>query len=456
MICLTGNEPDAAALRARIEAHPQMLHEIRIDALDTADDVWPIVADHAAQLLLCCRPTRQGGRYDGDETDRIRILQQAFNAGARWVDVEDDVATDGFDRSRLVLSFHDFAGSGGDLMARARAMRPRCAVVKLAVCVNDAAELSLLRRVRHDVDGDMVLIGMGAAGVLSRSHYRTFGSRWTYVPAESRWTTAAGQLDLARARLMGLPDSADQPFLGLIGGPQIAHSPGVAVYNQLLRDRGSSMAYVPIVSQDLLRCLPLLEGLGARGLSVTMPLKAEALRCSEPDQVGVALGAVNSLRRIDDRWISTNSDVAGVLAPLKSAAAAGTALVLGAGGAASAAVAACRQLGLDVIISARRQQAAAALGEAVSWHQRDSVAADIIINATSVVGDDSPWPHGRFTAKVVFDLAIGTGSKLLADARSAGCETIDATAMWVHQGAAQMRFILGDETSADELQERLP
>ena len=100
------------------------MHELRLDALDTIDDdVMRLIAQHGPQLLVCCRPERQGGRFSGDEGERLSLLRRAQRSAR--VDVEDDVDDlSGFARERLVLSFHDFEamGDASALVARARAI----------------------------------------------------------------------------------------------------------------------------------------------------------------------------------------------------------------------------------------------------------------------------------------------------------------------------------------------
>ncbi|MBW2458513.1 MAG: type I 3-dehydroquinate dehydratase [Deltaproteobacteria bacterium] len=455
MLCITGMERTTAALAARLAAHPgEQLHELRLDALDEIDDgLWSLVARHGARLVVCCRPPRD---------DRRQLLLRAQAAGARWVDVEEDVTDlEPFERDRLVLSFHDHRGTGGDLTARARAMGPRAAVVKLAITVQDVAELQALREARRAIEGEAILIGMGAAGLLSRTHYQAFGSKWTYVAAAPELATAPGQLDVATAKRYGMPASSDAPFLALVGGPQITQSPGPQVYNRLFRDRALPHAYVALVTASLARALPLLEELGAIGLSVTMPLKEEAAALAiEETELGVA----NTLRRAPGGWRGTNTDVMGVREPLAAAGATGRALILGAGGAARAAWQACAELGLEPTIAARSPARATFAASVVPWEARAQGGPDLLINATPIGGDETPWPPGAAMPPLVFDLAIGQPigqpigrhSRLLDEARSQGSATLDAMDMWVHQGAAQLRFLLGADVAAGELRERLP
>lgn len=444
MICITGAEKSVAALATRLEAHPSALHELRLDTLDHIDDtLWALIERHADRIVACCRPSAIRS-----DAERAALWLRAQTAGARYIDVEEDVGpVAGLAPERLVLSFHDFEGLGGDLVGRARSMRGRAAVVKIAISVDDVAELDRLCEVRRTIGGPAVLIAMGAAGVLSRIMPASFGSEWTYVAVSAALATAPGQLDLATAARYRVPFSG--PWLGLAGGPQVAHSPGPRIYNRLLSDRGANYGYFPLITRSLAASLPLCASLGAVGLSVTMPLKAEAARLAVS---GGELDAVNSLRLRYDGWHGQNTDVAGVREPLRRVSQeGGRALILGSGGAARAAAQACRELGLDVVVAARSIDRARFAPRAVPWSER-AVACDVLINATPIAGDDSPWPDDVPLPAVVFDLALAPHSRLLREATAAGRITLTPLHMWAHQGAAQLRFLLGLDVTAAELE----
>ncbi|MEM1033418.1 MAG: type I 3-dehydroquinate dehydratase [Myxococcota bacterium] len=480
MLCTTGAETTVEALAARLES-VDGVHEVRLDHLDANgfDAVWALLARHAPRVLLCCRPVREGGRYAGDEATRLALLLRGAAAGVRYVDVEGDVPDDAvgtLDPARLVRSHHRFTPTDdpASLVAVARALAARRgAVTKLAVAVSDAAHLDALRGVREAIGGDAVLIGMGPAGLLSRARYRSFGSVWTYVAADAGRATAPGQYDVAAAHHQGLPHAADAPFAALVGGPQVLASPGPRVYPPLFARLGlSARSYLPVITTDLDRALPLLREVGAVGLSVTMPLKAEAAaRAARQDPAVVALGVANSLRWRDSTgWEATNTDVVGVTAPLTDRVAPGArALVMGAGGAAAAAVEAARQLGLTVAVSARRFDAAARLAArwapagavtAVPWAERTATELALLINATPLRGAaTSPWPDDgtRLPARLVFDLALGGDAATSADtllyrqAKAAGASYLEPEAMWRAQGAAQIGWFFDCDVPASAL-----
>jgi shikimate dehydrogenase len=231
----------------------------------------------------------------------------------------------------------------------------------------------------------------------------------------------------------------------------------------VFRSRGIASSYVPIVTRSLRDTLPLLEQLDARGLSVTMPLKLEALELSTPDACAADVGAANSLRR-RNRWESTNTDVAGFRNPLRPWVESGRvrrARVLGSGGAARAALVACRELGLDVEVFARSLTKAAALETAGAtlkpWEMRgreSTFEKTALINATPLTGEESPWPgDAALAAALVFDTALGSPwSRLLERARNEGLPTIEPRAMWCAQAATQLAFLAGIEVTPEELE----
>src|SRR5688572_15320318 len=182
LLCQTGTGQTMAELvAARGAADAVDMVELRVDGV--ADlNVAAALAGRRHPTIVTCRPTWEGGRFDGSEEDRQAILLQALNGGAEYVDVEWRAGfTDLIARApgRVVVSSHDFAGVPADLEGRARAMRQTgAAVIKIAVTAARLADtLPLLEIAR---EGNAVVIGMGAAGVPSRLLASRFGSRWTY------------------------------------------------------------------------------------------------------------------------------------------------------------------------------------------------------------------------------------------------------------------------------------
>src|SRR4029450_10341775 len=94
-------------------------------------DVAGALQGRRVPAVATCRPTWEGGRFDGSEEERARILGQGLDAGAEYVDVEWRATQSGGDFTsvvsrdpvRIVVSSHDFERVPSDLGDRVRAMR---------------------------------------------------------------------------------------------------------------------------------------------------------------------------------------------------------------------------------------------------------------------------------------------------------------------------------------------
>jgi shikimate dehydrogenase len=130
----------------------------------------------------------------------------------------------------------------------------------------------------------------------------------------------------------------------------------------------------------------LVDGLGAEwvGLSVTMPGKRAALdHAGEVTPRAAAVGAANTLVRTAKGWLADCTDVDGVTGALRAAGGyvpppgndTGTAIVLGAGGTAAAAVVGLAALGVGQVRLVLREPARA--GETLDAAKRASLDVDV-------------------------------------------------------------------------------
>ena len=469
MLCVTGMETTAQQWRARVTRSVELLratmHELRLDAMHDARAALTSLGQLPANTVVCCRPVRQGGQSLATDAARLAMLKMALAQGARWIDVEADLDAallDSLPRERVILSWHDYRhGDAATIRSALTRAKGRTAAYKIAISVSDASQLHALLDVAPSAASaaapTAVLLAMGPAGLLSRMRYHHFGSAWTYVAASDTQATAPGQLSLASAHALGVLRRCRVPLLALLGGPQVMHSPGPRVYGRLL----ANYQYLPVVTGQLHRSLSLLRRLGGVGASVTMPLKQCALRVASVTPLARQVGAANTLVWRRDGWHADNSDVAGVAHPLRHLGATrdvplSSALILGAGGAAAAAVVALRQLDLHITIAARNREKARPLGadRVVAFGQRHQICHDLLVNATPIGGDSSPWQQ-KVRARVVFDMSLAAPSRLLQQGRAAGAQLIDGAQMWCAQGAVQMVQLTGVKFDAAQLREAL-
>jgi len=189
---------------------------------------------------------------------------------------------------------------------------------------------------------------------------------------------------------------------GVVGWP-VSHSMSPALHGYWLSQYAIDGAYVPLAvnPKDLesaLRALPLL---GFRGVNLTIPHKEAAMHfVDEVDSLARCIGAINTVFvDANGRLKATNTDGFGFLANLRHSlpeydVRGGTAIVLGAGGAARSVVGALCGAGVSKLYVANRtrrraEKLTAAIGgptNVVSWAERNDVLNEVglVVNATAL------------------------------------------------------------------------
>ena len=245
---------------------------------------------------------------------------------------------------------------------------------------------------------------------------------------------------------------------GIIGSP-VSHSLSPAMHNAGFAACGLDWRYVAfeVPAGGAGGALDAVRALGLAGLSVTMPHKADvAALVDERSATVEALGAVNTgLVAPDGRLRGESTDGEGLLDTLRLDhgidPAGMAAVVLGAGGAARAAVRALADAGCREVVvvnrTASRGAAAAALAgqRGRAGGQEDVGGADLLVQATPLgMGDDGTLPvdpRCLRAGQVVADLVYHPlRTPLLAAAAAQGCRTVDGLGLLVHQGARQLEL----------------
>jgi 3-dehydroquinate dehydratase / shikimate dehydrogenase len=403
----------------------------------------------------------------------------AVRLGAEFVDVEwraaardrvlharrdGDAPGHAASRTQFVLSHHDFQGVPADLADQVRAMRATGAdIVKVAVAAESLGDCLTLKRGLGD-DERRIGIAMGPAGQLTRLWPAWIGSCWTFGG-----TAAPGQIATAdlvnqyRVRQTSIATAA----YGVVGSP-VGHSASPAMHNAAFVQLGLDAVYLPLETAGADDLFRLADELPLVGVSVTIPLKQSLLTSSViVDDLARRIGALNTLKRTADGWEGRNFDVAGFLAPLDERTVrlnGRRAVVLGAGGAARAAVSGLSAHGAEVEISARRFDAARALAAefhvgATAWPPATEW--DLLVNTTPAGMwpdvDSAPVPLQqlrRLTGKLVYDLVYNPAeTTLLRHARSEGAETIGGLEMLVSQACRQFEWWTGRQAPRAVMEE---
>jgi shikimate dehydrogenase len=247
---------------------------------------------------------------------------------------------------------------------------------------------------------------------------------------------------------------------GIIGWP-VTHSRSPALHNFWIEEHALDGAYVPLAvrPEHLAQALRALPALGFRGCNLTLPHKQTALAIVDRvEPLARRIGAMNTVIVMPDGSLEgRNTDVFGFRENLRERApkwqpSAGPAVVLGAGGAARAIVAALIEARVEEIrlvnrTLARAEQVASDLASAPAritthpWSEKESAlhGAGLLVNTTSLGMsgepeleiDLSPLPPTAVVADIVY---VPLETPLLAAARQRGHPTVDGLGMLLHQG----------------------
>jgi shikimate dehydrogenase len=246
--------------------------------------------------------------------------------------------------------------------------------------------------------------------------------------------------------------------LGVVGWP-VAHSRSPAIQNAALAAAGLTdwrYQLLPIPPELFAQTVAALPGAGFRGVNVTIPHKRAALAlATDPTPRARAIGAANTLVfEPDGRIAADNTDAPGLIAALPFAPADRTALVLGAGGSARAAVWALRDAGAREVrvwnrTPERARTLAAELG-AVAVARAEP--ADLLVHCTASGLDPlqdtfKPLPIAADDLaryECVVDLVYrDPETPLVQAARARRVRVVDGRELLVRQGALSFQLFTG-------------
>jgi len=211
--------------------------------------------------------------------------------------------------------------------------------------------------------------------------------------------------------------------------------------------------------KDAAEVVRQIRGSGIRGASITIPFKETVIAfLDEIDANAAAIGAVNTIINRDGRLEGYNTDGSGLARDLEDwiGIRGKNFVILGAGGAARAAVFTLIQEGGTPVIVNRTAEKARALAESFGcqWGlpaEIDRLEADCLINTTplGMFPDTDRTPlNDKLLVHFpqVMDMIYNpVRTRLLGEAEAAGCAVRSGVGMFVHQGAEQIRLWTGME-----------
>ncbi len=470
---------DVLATRALRQAPLSDLIEIRLDRIGHPgrERLGAFLRAAGKPVIVACPGPEAYGSFAGELEQRLELLRDAAELGARFVDVDWTSSLElGLVKPpcHRIVSRHELEGTPGDLERvheEVQAVLYEGDVTKIVTRARSCEDgLSLLRWLR--TTRGVVAFTSGEEGRFTRVLAPIFGSPFTYcAPAadpgeEAPPATAPGQIPVNELRAMLPPGGVSQEtaILGVVGRPS-AHSLSPWVQGMGLKAARLDAVYVAFEPQGLRGFLDLAEDQNFRGFSITAPFKEEARALAAArDEATERSGAANTLLREKDGWRAANTDVSAVRETLTQAfaihgragrepheIARATTLVLGSGGAARAVIWAVRSLGGRALVAGRKRERAERIArevgcETVPWAEIPRLAYDVLVNATpvgSVGHEEGPVvpPDWIRPGAIVLDAVYRPiRTKFLLAAHERGCTAVPGGEWFVRQAMHQFRL----------------
>lgn len=492
-ICVPVCARDVDEMREATERAAKVcdLIELRLDYLKAPQPIgiWPeirrLVNGRRETFIVTMRPQHQGGKAHLTLDERLRFWSLAGNIPSNvLVDLELDIVnallTSGaFSVAQVICSHHELDSGVVNLHdLYSRMAKTGAGILKIATCVSDAVDclsiFRLLRRAQNE-GRELIAIGMGEAGVVTRILGPSLRSFLTYGSLGGDKATAPGQLSVSELREVYRIDSIDSQteIMGVVGNP-VGHSLSPAVHNAAFAAAGLNAVYIPFNVCDVGAFIRRMVqkrsreiDWNLRGLSVTAPHKLAVMkRLDWIEPAARQMRAVNTIVLNRDGLQGYNTDAAAFIEPLRRAFGPLTnarCAVIGGGGAARAALWALRndraQVTLFVRDPARAEFFAQQFNAECKLLQNAHFNKfDIVINATPLGMRGNQENEASATAnqlrgvRLVYDLVYNPlETQFMRNARQAGCQTVGGLEMLIAQAVEQFRLWTGQTSDANAM-----
>src|SRR5437667_1386201 len=481
-VCVAVTATDAADLVEKAEAlvRDNTFLEFRLDYLLRPGLALPKIKrflDYHPHIvaIATCRRVASGGKFKGSIASELDILSKAVAAGCQLVDIELQTAARLKPaqlqrlrtRAAVILSYHDFRATK-KLEETLEKMSAYPAdyykIVTTATTLYDNVVMMKFLEKRSDMPS-LVGLCMGEQGIISRVLGVRAGSVFTFAAISEGERTAPGQITASELRSTYRIEQVDAAtrVYGVAGDP-VAHSLSPAIMNAALRRENVNGVYLALHAKTLKDLLACVRDIPIHGLSITMPYKEAIIKfLDNTDSHTTKIGACNTVVRAQDgKLYGFNTDSAGVVRPLEQRIRLDKSkiLVLGAGGAARAAVYGLKERGAEVYILNRSAGPAQKLARSARARLLKRAALkkqtfDVIINATPVgMGNtrESPLNEDEIQARYVFDMIYDPPeTRLIRLAKGRGAQVIPGIEMFVHQAARQFEIWTGNPAPWDDM-----
>lgn len=462
--------------------------ELRVDHLDEDEQLYArrFPAMIYQPCILTIRRDIDGGLFTGGEFARTNLYARALafanpdkSKNFAFVDFEDDFHIPSIQDAamafgvKIIRSYHNMKDPVTNIRERCDIMRKTgYEIPKIAFMPHSLSDvLNLIKEGERMTQYEHILCAMGPLGFPSRILASYTNSFLTYVSPQEvlENTKAIGHIDPVTINDVYHFHSINQDtsLYGITGWPLVKTS-SPEIHNKGYAAKGMNAVYIPYRSPLISDTLSFCEGIGVKGLSVTIPHKESVLYyLHEQSPEVVQIGACNTIVRKNNKWLGYNTDAPGFrraleefLGPVKIKHK--KVAVIGAGGAAKAIVYVLKQMGARVCIFNRTVETAAQLADKYGFNycQLDAHCAakldeySTLIVQTTSVGMNAEGPSNSENDPIYFyDFR---GNELLFDivyepattpimkrASLAGCRVCNGFKMLEYQGYEQFKLFTG-------------
>ncbi len=429
-------------------------------------------------ILATCRHADAAGHFKGSVDQQVKLLEEALQAGATFVDLEVESAekakravTELREVGPVCVSYHDFEKTPALAPVLRRLRKHDADVYKIAITARKPTDnLRLIEFVREEHDCRLIALAMSEIGVASRILAAPIGSLFTYASRMGDSGTAPGQIPakLMRGLYRSEKLNSHTRIYGVVASP-VAHSKSPLIHNRAFHARRLDAVYLPFLVPPLQLAdwMKFATAMPVQGFSVTIPHKQSILRHLDiVAPLAKRIGAVNTVWRKAGKWRGTNTDADGVLKPLARhlRLAHSSILVAGYGGAARAAAIALHDASAEITITGRNMKKAQALaatvkGEAVTVREAATRHFDALVHATPLgmtPNSDTCLFDDAIPANVVFDMVYNPReTMLLKRAAEQGLTVIPGIEMLLEQAAQQFEIWTGENAPRAVMREAL-
>jgi 3-dehydroquinate dehydratase/shikimate dehydrogenase len=407
---------------------------------------------------------------------QLAVLGKAAAMGCQIIDLELQSALSARpaelqrlrNRAALLLSFHDFRATRKLDETLAKMAAYPAEFYKLVTTATSLYDNVVMMKFLEQQSQQHSMVGlcMGEQGIISRVLGVRAGSVFTFAATGPGEETAPGQISARTLRdtyRIEQVDAATRVY-GVAGDP-VAHSLSPQAMNTAFRRENVNAVYLALHAKTMEDLLACIRDIPLHGLSITMPYKESIVKhLDNCDTHTNRVGACNTVvRGPDGKLYGFNTDVAGVVRPLEQRLPLENAkvLVLGAGGAARAAVFGLKERGAEVYILNRTPVAGQKLARQA--HARIArrpelrkMTFDVIINATPLGmpgSKDSPLSENEINCRYLLEMVYSPAeTPLVKMARAKGSQIIPGAEMFVHQAARQFEIWTGKPAPLQEMQ----